>query len=97
MSACVRRGGWWRREAGEVVEGGCKSYLYNLSSKLNNQTLLLILILPALAPNQASFSQWREPLSTSPASPLLPGPKGSASVPTPSPTPTRSPSLSRLP
>ena len=42
---------------GEVVEEWCKTNLYNLSLKLNNQTLLL-LTLPALAPNQASFSGW---------------------------------------
>ena len=82
-----------------LVEERCKSYLCNLSSKLNNRTrllLILTLLLPALAPNQTSFSQWREPLPTSFPPPLPPGPEGSAPVPTRSPTPSRSPSLSRL-
>lgn len=43
--------------AGGGVKRQCKSYLYNLSSKLNDQTWLLTLTLPALAPDQASFSQ----------------------------------------
>lgn len=42
---------------GEAVEEWCKSNLYNLSLELNNQTLLL-LTLPAFAPNQARFSRW---------------------------------------
>lgn len=81
-----------------LVERRCK-LLVQFILKLNNRTRLLLVLtlpLPALAPDQMSFSQWREPLPISSSPPRPPGPKGSAPVPTPSPTPTRLPPPSRL-
>lgn len=85
--------------AGELGRKTVQELLVQFILKLNKRTRLLLVLtlpLPALAPDQTSFSQWREPLPTSSPPPRPPGPKGSAPVPTPSPTPTRSPSPSRL-